>query len=267
MSERKEPTVSSVLNAKEELSDRRAQGARQRTTQASTKARPKASKQVVVESQYSPGFAWLTFFMTLMAVVVAGYAVWELKTTAQIMKGQSLRIVQLENQLALSDDSANQSLTTVSAKVRELNVKAAKAESEIDKLWATRNVNRTAIADADKKISSLQKTQKTVTQLATTLDGVEKSVSALNPLKASLASTLQSVGEQELLLQSTRERVSMQGDSLKSLSAQVKKNTAASKRVSGIDKRVNNTEEAITSFDAFRRTVNRDLLQLKQVKK
>jgi hypothetical protein len=205
--------------------------------------------------------------VTLLAVAGGAYALWQLDQTQQVIKSQSVRIAQLEDKLALSDDSATQSLTSIGAKVRELNVKSIKVATEIDKLWATRNVNRNAIAASDKKIASVEKKQAQLAKLESTVAKVNKKVANLLPIKTAVESTAQRVTEQDLLLQSVRERVANHSTSLKTLSSKADEGASAASQVNNIDKRLKSTEEAITSIDAFRRTVNRDLLQLKQTKK
>jgi chromosome segregation ATPase len=265
VSERKEPTVSSVLNSKEELADRRARASLQH--RSAVAARAANAPRPTVQSNSSSGFVWFTFLITLIAVSGAAYALWQLQVTEKVIKDQSLRIVQLENKLALSDDSATQSLASVSAKVRELNAKSVESESEVAKLWAARKVNNTAIADSENKIAALEKTITKTATLNKIVNEIKASVDELKSLKAALASTAQTVTEQDLLLQSVRERVANNTQSLQSLTQQQSKNTSAVTKINDIDKRVKNTEGAITSFDAFRRTVNSDLLQLKQLKK
>lgn len=268
MSERKEPTVSSVLDSKEDLSDRRARSRQQRSDVPSRAVQP---QRPVTEAKSSSGFVWFTFMVTVLALAGLGYALWQLNQAQAVMQSQSVRLAQLEDKLALSDDSATQSLSSIGAKVRELNVAAVKAESEIDKLWAARNVNVKAIKEGAKKVTSLGQSQaglaKTQKKLSTTTSSLNKKVTGLSALKASVDSTSQSVSEHDLLLQSVRERISNHSSSLKTLSAKVDSSSSAAKKVGDIDKRLKSTEEAITSFDAFRRTVNRDLLQLKQPKK
>ena len=269
MSERREPTVSSVLNTSEEPSDNRTRPSQRRSASPqSSRPKSKPSSRVVVQQQSSSGFVWFTFLITLIAVGGAAYALWQLHQAQQVMQTQSQRIAQLENKLAVSDDSATQSLASLGVKVNELNGKSVANASEIAKLWDTRKVNRTAIANSDKKIASLEKQQKSLQALPKSLKSLDKKVSDLASLKSSLNSTSQSVAEHDLLLQSVRERVANNSEAVQTLSPKVNANAQVINKTKGLeqrlDKRIKNTEEAITSFDAFRRNVNRDLLQLKQ---
>ena len=252
-SERKEPTVSS-LSSKEQLAERGAAGSRQpprRPSDTSSSSRNSASS----------GFVWFVLLITLLAVGIAGYTAWQLGLSQAVIEEQRLRIVQLEKKLTISDDSANQSLASVGAKVRELDERSTIAMSEVDKLWATRNVNRKSIADNVAAIESLQASQSKVAALEKKLN---QTAATVTPLKSSLASATQSLTDQELLLQSLRERVKNQGVALEAVSEQAKAGVSASAKVNAIDSRLKETEGAIESLEAFRRTVNRDLIQLKQ---
>jgi len=277
VSERKEPTVSSVLDSKldnkEELAERRARAAQQMRRSSTSAAASTAQRPV--KNNGSSGFTWFVFLITLCVAGAVGYALWQLDVSQKVMKDQRLRIVQLENKLAISDDSATQSLASVSAQVRELNSRAIQADSEIAKLWATRNVNRDGIKSVteqigklDKetanKIIALEKAQKTIPALAKSIKNIESSVTALEPLKDTLNSTTQTVTEQDILLRAVREKLAVQTELLKTLGAQANKGVSASNKLKDIEKRLKETEEALTSLEAFRRTANRDLQQLKK---
>jgi chromosome segregation ATPase len=272
VSERKEPTVSSVLDGKEELAERRA-----RATQQAGRSipLPASTVQKPVKQGGSSGFTWFIFFITLCVTGAAGYALWQLDLSQKTMQDQRLRIVQLESKLAISDDSATQSLASVSAQVRELNSRAIQAESEIAKLWATRNVNRDAIKnvvdqvdgvgkETGNKIVAIEKAQKVIPTLAKSIKNIESSVTALEPLKNTLNSTTQTVVEQDILLRAVREKLAVQSELLKTLGAQANRGVSASNKLKDIEKRLRETEEALTSLEAFRRTANRDLQQLKK---
>jgi chromosome segregation ATPase len=273
VSERKEPTVSSVLDGKEELSGRRAQAVKQ--IKRSSAASSSASMQKPVNNSGSSGFTWFVFLITLCVGGAAGYALWQVEMTQQTLQNQRLRIVQLESKLAVSDDSATQSLASVSAQVRGLNSKTIQADAEIAKLWATRKVNRDGITKAVEKLAALdkkttnkigiiEKTQKKIPTLSKSIASLETSVTELQPLKSKLLSTTQTVTEQDILLRAIREKISVQSELLKTLGAQANKGVSAANKLKNIDKRLKETEAALTSLEAFRRTTNRDLLQLKK---
>lgn len=273
MSERREPTVSSNPS-NGDLEGRR----RQRPN-----PRPTPSQRVEADRKASSsGFVWFTFLLTLVSMAGVAYLVWQLQLAQNTISDQSVRIIQLENKLALSDDSANQSLASVSVKMKELNAQVTTNVSEVDKLWAARNVLRTASTDQAEKIEGLEKIQKSLETVPKKLSAIEASVrktdQSLKSQSTSIAATSQRIQEQDILLQSVREKLSTQEVAVKaatdaaskvdSLSARVDNNSAVATKltatVNSVDKRVKTNEEAITAFDAFRRTVSRDLLQLKQ---
>jgi chromosome segregation ATPase len=284
VSERKEPTVSSVLDGKEELAERRARAAQQirRSSGAAASSTAKSLVKQQVKQGGSSGFTWFVFLITLCVGGAAAYALWQLEQAQKIMKDKRFRSVQLENKLAISDDSATQSLESVSAQVRELNSQSIQTNSEVTKLWATRNVNRDGIKatdekiavlgkqitglgkDTNNKITKIEKTQKKIPALVKSINDVEASVVELKLLEKSLLSTSQTVTEQDILLRAVRERVAVQSELLKTLGAQANKGVSASNKLKDIEKRLKETEEALTSLEAFRRTANRDLLQLKR---
>lgn len=245
VNERKEPTVSSVLSSKEDLADRRSSLGS--ATRASTAENKKSIQHRSTGSKSSSGFVILTFFMTLLALVAAGYLFWQLQLSQQSIAAQQLRIVELENQLTISGDTANQSLASVSVKVNELSQRSVKATSEIDKLWAARNTNVDAIKKVNQRISA----------------NVKKRSGEHQSLEKSLSLAEQRTSEQEILIQSLRERVNDQKTAQQKLSSQIKKNTATAANLKSLQSRVKESEEAMASLEAFRRNVNRDILQLK----
>jgi chromosome segregation ATPase len=243
--DRKEPTLS---NPDANLAEKRSVSTTNRQKHA---ARPSAPKQQVVVQKQSSGMLWLTFLIAVATAGFAGYSFWELNTSKQIIAQQQERIDQLENKLALSDDESTQSLTALTANVKGIDKDLKLALSEVDKLWGTRNVNRKAIADTKKELEgSISKLQ---SSLAAAEEKLIKPVSSLQ----------QRSSEQELLVQSLRERLSDQGKELSALVSSSKQ-YASKKDLNSLSKKVATHSEAVDAFDKFRITVNRDLLSLKQ---
>jgi chromosome segregation ATPase len=114
------------------------------------------------------------------------------------------------------------------------------------------------------KIANLEKAQKKIPAITQSINDVKASLAELKPLQKALSSTTQTVTEQDILLRAVREKVAVQSELLKTLGAQANKGVSASNKVKDIEKRLKETEEALTSLEAFRRTANRDLLQLKR---
>jgi len=258
--ERKEPTVSSVLSSPEDLADHR------RSLASSNKSDSAPDGEIKSDSTRSPhtrvqssreeqrkggpSFAAFTFFLTLLALAATGYLFWQLQLSQQSVVDQKQRISELEKQLTVSGDTASQSLASVSVKVNMLLKKIETSVSEIDKLWAARNTN---VSSIKKATSSLNKTKASL----------KKALADQEALKQSFSQSSQLISEQELLIQSLRERVADQRKATQSLSASVKKNASTAKGIQSFESRLKESEESLRSLEAFRRNVNRDILQLK----
>ena len=229
VTERKEPTVSSVLSARENGVSKPAR-------------KPISPQPQVIEQKVSSSGLWAALLVALIALAAALFSYWQLMQTQDLLKNQQTslksqqqRIVELENQLALSDDESAQSLVAVSAKLKEAN-------SEIRKLWGVSyDTNRKAIKANKTAIDSQSKRQQTLDK-------------ALQAQQTTVNSGNQRLSEQELLMRTLRERVDEQSNNVKSAAAAASDN----------QKRIAGNEEAIKAFDVFRRTVSRDLLQIKQ---
>ena len=150
--ERKEPTVSSVLGPK---NDAVSQPPR----------RPINPQPQVMEKKAASPILWASLLLALIALGAAVSSFWQLMQAQVVLQeqqaslqNQQQRIAELEKQLALSDDESAQSLVSVSAKLKEAN-------SEIRKLWGVAydtnrkaiKANKTAIASQSKKQQTLDK--------------------------------------------------------------------------------------------------------------
>ena len=226
VTERKEPTVSSVLSSKDDVASKPSR-------------RPISPQPQVIEKKISSINTWIALLLAAIAVGIAGMGYIQLMQ-AQVtlqeqrtqLKNQQGRIVELENQLALSDDESAQSLVAISARLKEAN-------SEIRKLWGVSyDTNRKAIKANKTDIASHTKNYQTLNK-------------TLQTQQMTLNNNDQRLSEQELLIRTLRERLDEQ---IKSLKLDVTDNA----------KRTGSNEEAIKAFDIFRRSVSRDLLQIKQ---
>ena len=255
--ERKEPTLSSTAV---DTSDRRTRAARAAVS----------PRQVMVQKKEASGLLWFTLLLLLLTIATVGYTFW-LQYNAQLtIAEQQTRINDLESKLALSDDESTQSVTALTANVKELDKNVKLALSEVDKLWGTRNVNKTAIEETTKKLEDSQKkVTDTLAQMKTAQTALEQNLE--KKLAQPVARLEQRASEQELLVQSLRERQSEQGRSIQKLNDSSQQAATAAKEVASLKKdlnavsqKVNSYDEAIDSIDQFRLTTNRDLLLLKQ---
>lgn len=254
--ERKEPTLSNfnTSNSSAEKPTRPSQPAQ---SPSSSQARPVqqrvARPQVIVQKQPSL-LLWLALCTALFASAFAGYGFWQLQQAQAVLLSQNGRINDLEQKLELSGDESAQSLTTLTASLRELRKEIKVAMSEVDKLWATRNVNKKATEDNKQQIEAgLSKANTLISALQDSVATLSEPVTILQQSKV----------EQELLLQSLRERFSEQQQLLNEVE-ETAKDFASKSTLKELQKQINAQNEAVKSFDKFRLSVNRDLLTLKR---
>lgn len=238
------------------------------TNRAAPRPKVDTRPQVMIQKQPS-SLLWLAFFIALLASSACGYLFWQFNGAQQVIAQQQGRLAELENKFLLSDDESTQSLTVLTANVKNLDKNVTLAMSEVDKLWATRNANldklAAAKAEVDKRIDA------TSQKSSQAIDGLNKQ------LKQSLVLVKQSISEQELLSRSLRERVAEQNQALGSIQSTLKNNSNGAEKLAAVtqnlsqleqklatfSRRTKEYDEAIESFDKFRLITNRDLINLK----
>ena len=248
MTERKEPTFSTSSNSSTDSNGKRGIN--------SPNPRPNPQPSKVIIQKQSSGFLWFIFLLTLVVAAGAAYTFWQLQQSQQIISAQQSRIDELENKLLLTGDESTQSLTALTSSAKELDKGLKVAMTEVDKLWATRKANLNEVTKVKNELNE---------DLKGSILKVNSSLAALeSKLSKPVASIEQRTGEQEILIQSLRERVAEQSKATQLLSNQVKQYAAASNQAKAISTKVDGYEETIRSFDKFRITTNRDLLLLKE---
>ena len=274
--DRKEPTFSTASkvasansSAKTNASNpTQANPAKAAPNKVAPRPRANARPQVMIQKQPS-ALLWFALFIAIFASAVCGYLFWQFNVAQQTIAEQQGRLVELENKLLLSDDESTQSLTALTANVRGLNKNVTLAMSEVDKLWATRNASLKKLAAAKTEINKSIDTNSAQSKKA--IDGANKQ------LKQSLVLIKQSSSEQEFLIQSLRERVSEQSQTIDNIQSALKQQSNGTEKLAIItedlsqleqqlttlSRRTKEYDEAIESFDQFRVITNRDLIILK----
>lgn len=243
-SDRKEPTLSSSTSTNTPKRSSANPGTGNLAQRVKPRGAPPA--RVVIKKEASK-ILWLTLLLALSLAAGMGYGFWQLSLTHQSLINQQQRIADLETRLELSGDESTQSLTTLTANLKAVKKDVALTLSEVDKLWATRNVNRKGISDNKQALENGQ------LSFANFEKSVDQSVKLLQ----------QRTSEQEILAQSLRERFSEQQNLLENLRAQLAQ-SASKDDLAQMTKQLKAHDEAIEAIDKFRLTVNRDLLTLRQ---
>jgi chromosome segregation ATPase len=191
---------------------------------------------------------WARLFITVSLVVAGVACAWAWQLQQQLEQYQAYmspyesRISDLEDRLSDTDEGLSQNTATMAVKIKEL-------DSEVDKLWAARNVNR-------KKISALETQDTTTTKKVASLS---KSVTAdqaqLKSLAGDIAKLRGVAGDLQRLMTSAKSNqaeVERVADTLNRMNLEYAK----------LDRRVKTNEEWVGSVNAFRRQVNTTMSQL-----
>lgn len=246
--ERKEPTLSGHASVPE----RDEPIARRAAVDTSRPPRPAPAPAAPAPSSGTSPLTVIALLLALAGVGIGGFFGWKLTEAQTMLQRAEARITDLEGRLSVTSDESSQSLTQVDAKLKWV-------DSEIRKLWGISNdVNRKAIAANKENIASLAKelaaAKKDASDAKTTAANLNSQLTAnkaaVDDAVAKIDSALLSIAEQGKRLQDFTEQVDRVDGRLNSLPA--------------LEQKVKTNEEAIAAIDAYRRTINRDILELKQ---
>lgn len=240
MTERKEPTLNAIRPEPDEIARR------QRSAKAGASQQPpKAVRQAPPPARGGSGVAVFALLVGLMGCGGAGYLYWQGELLKVELQQADMRIVELEKQLEMTGDESTASMAAVQAKLKW-------ADSEIRKLWGVAyDTNRKAIAANSDKIAVLTKGAGAVdAKISKALGGTKADIKLVNDLLEAQQSALSSL---ENSAAQQRGEVQKMTDAVR----QMEKAEAELKR------RIATNEEAIAAIDAFRRSVNQQLLQMR----
>lgn len=243
-SERREPTLGGVDNPAPILQE------------PVTQSNRKAIKQT--EPSGSSGFiAWFAFLLAVAALAGAGFLYWQAQQYRALadatLKDADNRLAQLESRLDFTDEESTQS-------VESIRVKLKWADSEIRKLWGVANDrNRKSIASHKKRLDSLTK------KVATAGVNAKNAVSVSSVNKKQLATALQQLQQLQASSTSAEAKLKIQQLSLQALVKDIKtQGINLDQLKDGVLERVQMNEEALESISVYRKTTNRELLNIKK---
>lgn len=262
-STREEPTVSpsgsSASNPTKPAAKSSAQGSSGRGDSSQGSSRPRPAPVSSSRGQAKSPLVPFALILALTGLGLAGFSYWQLVKVQHQASAAEKRIVELEQRLALSDDESSQSVTALQANLRETRKQLDVANNEIRKLWDTRNVNKKGIADNKAQLAAVAKSAKSASSAAASATKLAQSQE--KNWKA-LSDNFSLQGEQLNLLSDAADSQKKQ---MRELIDQANKVDAQMKQLkTDLAGRVKRNEDAIEAIDAYRRTVNRDILDLKQ---
>lgn len=245
---RKEPTISSAdLSAP--LDDDSPGRSRGTKPASSNSAASKAGSKPAPSG--GSGLAMVALVLACLGVLGGCYAGWQLLEVNKQLADANSRLLGLEQQLTLTGDESTQSLAALQANLKQAGKKIDTNESEIRKLWDTRNVNKRAIADNTDALAASTKAQAAeLKSLQDKLAALDKSLTSVNQKLTPLSN---SVGDHAQELAGLKKQLTSLDKAAKQLST-----------LESLNSRVRSNEEAIEAIDAYRLNINRQLVELQQ---
>ena len=240
MTDRREPTISGIRPEKDEIAARQPRGAGPGPNSSAAQRAVQGARPVVVKSTVAP----VALLFAIIGIGLAAFVYWQLMEAQKALVAAEERIVLLENRFELSDGEATASLEVLQAKVRE-------NESEVRKLWDTRNVNKDAIAGNKDAVAAMNKSVNSIDgKISTAVKTATADLQLINELVEAQQGALVSLDNKNVDLQKQIQNLT---DQLKQLETVEQ----------DLQNRVRTNEQAIEAIDAFRRTVNQELLRLR----
>jgi len=265
--ERKEPTLSGGapsagddgLSRGGNDSSNNANAAKKAAASKATAPQRKRPTPVSAMQAKSSPLVPLALILSLTGLGLAGFSYWQLLKAQQQVSSAELRIVSLEQRLTLSDDESSQSVTVLQSNLRSARDELKVAQSEIRKLWDTRNVNKKAIAANKKEVAGVVKSVKAAAKQAVDAQTLAKSQSEnLGRLSSDIALQTEQLSMVSDLSDNQQKRLRELIDKANRADSQL------TEIRSSLTKRVKTNEEAIAAIDNYRRSVNRDILEIKR---
>ncbi|RYY74093.1 MAG: hypothetical protein EOO52_14580 [Gammaproteobacteria bacterium] len=241
--ERKEPTLSGGDN-----SERDDAPVRRATNHHDEPRASRASAEYAPAAASSGTIPAIALVLSLVGVGGAGFLGFQLMEAKTIIEKDSARIAQLEAQLNVTSTESTQS-------VAALGINLQKLDGEVKKLWdATKKSN----SDHNEKANALSKN----------IDSAKAEINNLkgdtNSLKQELLSHKASIEELPPRIDEVNKNLAEQRKKVTDVAAGVNALAGQVKSAEGLASRITKTEEAIDAIDDNRRTINKDLLQIKQ---
>ncbi len=262
--ERKEPTISgSIKPEKDEVAAR--QG---RPQERPSSEGPKGPKRPPGGSTPPPpppqrpskasggqGLAIAALIIAVAGVGASGFLAWKWTDAEANLTQANERLETLERRISITSNESSEY-------VEEIQEKLEWADSEIRKLWGVaHDTNRKRIAANQESLEALKR------ELASVEDTASGASQSVNDLRSAFEKTEQqvsAVNEAVEQLQTATASVEEQGRRLQNLTEEVDELESNLGRLSGLADRVSTNEESIDAIDSYRRSINRDILAIKE---
>lgn len=258
--ERKEPTLSGTIKPeKDEVAARQP-----RSSAPGAKGPRRAEPPTTPPSGHPPsgsggsggqGLAIAALVLALAGLGGSGFLVWKWMEAEQNLTQANDRIQGLEQRLDITSDQSSEY-------VDEIQEKLEWADTEIRKLWGVaQDTNRKRIAANQESIKALEGDLGSIKETADSagegVNDLKSSMSDIESRVSDIDSALEEVQEQTGSLAEHQQRLQNLVEDVDQLEQQLSE-------LEGLGGRVDTNEEAIEAIDSYRRSINRELLEIKE---
>jgi uncharacterized protein HemX len=251
--ERREPTLSpGALSEPSQPAARRQQSHLDQDDDAPRSSR-KTPPQAPTYTQAAPSSSLpaIALLIALVAVGGAGFLGWQLFEAQTILKQADMRIQGLEQQLSMTSEESSASVVTLQSNVKKL-------DSEVRRIAGLVETNRKAIATNTEKTTAvgrdLANAQKTAADAKTAAAALKQELTASKTVVDGAAAKIDGMAAS----------VSQQSKGVTELKERLDKMSLEMTALDSLAARLRNHDEAISAIDEYRRSTNRELLQIKQ---
>ncbi|MCE3251167.1 MAG: hypothetical protein K0Q67_177 [Cellvibrio sp.] len=255
--ERREPTLSTGgMSEPTESAARRQQPQAHDQDDDLPPARPARkptpqSTPAYVPAQQSSSVPAIALVIALVAAGGAGFLGWQLFQAQALLKQADTRILGLEQQLSMTSEESSASVVTLQSNLKKL-------DTEVRRIAALAEESRKAIAANTEKTTAVARDAANAQKL-----GADAKANVTS-LKQEVAANKTVADAASAKIDGMSTSVSQQTQSVQNLKEQLDKMELELTALDSLAARVRTNEEAISAIDDFRRSTNREILQIKQ---
>lgn len=250
--ERREPTLSTSGISEPEPRRQQSYGPEHDDREP---ARPSRKPTPSASAAYAPApsssLPAIALVIALVAVAGAGFLGWQLFQAQAVLKQADERIKGLEQQLSLTSEESSASVVTLQSNLKKL-------DGEVRRLAGLGEEHRKTLAANAEKLTAVNRdlanAQKAATDAKAGVSSLRQEISANKTLADAAIAKVDGMTA----------NMSQNAQSIQNLKEEVDKIALEMTVIDGLASRTKNNEDAISAIDDFRRSTNRELLQIKQ---
>ena len=213
--------------------------------------RPTPASNVAYAAAPSSSLPAIALVIALLGVAGAGFLGWQLLQAQAMLKQADERIKGLEQQLSMTSEESSASVVTLQSNLKKL-------DGEVRRIAGVAEENRKGLASNSEKIAAVGR-------------DTANAQKAANEAKAGLSTLKQEVSANKTVADAAIAKidgmttsVSQQAQSVQNVKEELDKMALEMTALDSLASRTKNNEEAISAIDDFRRSTNREIIQIKQ---